>query len=122
MTDSKPQAANISAEERRKLLCIPPRGIFDINCKQLKLVRRVYNKKDNLCYDSTFIPADRFQDFKAGEQARGQCLFYSKKKLLKKEKAADAEQAEVDVEKVISSALFDPWRDHPLLHCRRAIS
>ena len=69
-----------------------------------------------------FIAADRFEDFKAGEQARGQCLFYSKKKLPKKEKAADAEQAEADAEKVVITNYFYSWRDHLFLHCRRAIT
>ena len=70
-------------------------------------MKRVYNERKNLCYNSVFIPADRFKDFKAGEIARGKCLFYKKKGLHKKEKASDAEQSEGDAEKVISNDPVD---------------
>lgn len=105
--DVKSEPANIDAATRRDLLCIPPRGIFDANCEALQWVKRVYNSRKNLCYDSVFTPADRFEDFRAGENARGQCLFYKKKGLHKKDKASDAEQAEGDAEKVCSNDPVD---------------
>ena len=71
--------ANLPPEKRRSLLCIPPPGEFDANCSSLQWVKRVYDKKSKLTYDSVFVPYSRVDDFLAGECYRGGCLFYRKK-------------------------------------------
>ena len=90
MSEMKAQPANVDAETRRSLLCHPPPGSFDADCANLHWVLRVYDKKNNLCYDSVFIPHDRADDFLDGEGKRGDCLFYKKK--VQTRKADDSDQ------------------------------
>lgn len=80
MSTEKYAPANIDAECRRELLCIPPPGPFDANCSALNWVSRLYNRKKGLIYQSVFILSERVNDFKAGESTRGQCGFYTARK------------------------------------------
>ena len=79
MNEINAEPANLPPEKRRSLLCIPPPGEFDANCSSLQWVKRVYDKKSKLTYDSVFVPYSRVDDFLAGECNRGGCLFYRKK-------------------------------------------
>jgi hypothetical protein len=57
-------------------LSLPPSGPFDVLDPTLRKTTELFRNKD---YTYFFIPKDRFEDFKAGEELRADASFAVKK-------------------------------------------